>query len=61
CVNHFPSFCLDNNYNHSYGQMSMTNANISYTQSPPPSQQQPQQSTPIINQEKPEPQLIIFD
>ncbi|CAF5124786.1 unnamed protein product, partial [Rotaria magnacalcarata] len=35
--------------------MSMTNANISYTQSPPPSQQQPQQSTPIINQEKPEP------
>ncbi|CAF1370632.1 unnamed protein product [Rotaria magnacalcarata] len=51
----------DNNYNHSYGQMSMTNANISYTQSPPPSQQQPQQSTPIINQEKPEPQLIIFD
>ncbi|CAF4577976.1 unnamed protein product [Rotaria sp. Silwood1] len=49
----------DNNYTHPYGQLPMTNANISYTQQQQPQQQQ--QPTPIVNEEKPEQQLIIFD
>jgi hypothetical protein len=46
-------FChIDKNYMHPSGQNPMTNPNMSYTQ---------QQPTPIVNEEKPEPQLITFD
>ncbi|CAF4266902.1 unnamed protein product [Rotaria sp. Silwood2] len=47
----------DNNYTHPFGQLPMTNANISYTQQ----QQQQQQPTSVVNEEKPEPLLITFD
>jgi hypothetical protein len=43
---------IDNNYNLPSGQMPMTNANMSYMQ---------QQPTPVVNEEKHEPQLITFD
>ncbi|CAF0860899.1 unnamed protein product [Rotaria sp. Silwood1] len=43
----------DNNYMNSTGQILLSNSTMSYSQQ--------QQSVPIINQDKPEPQLIIFD
>lgn len=45
-------FYIDNNYTLPSGQMPMTNANMSYMQ---------QQPTPVVNEEKHEPQLITFD
>ncbi|CAF1607571.1 unnamed protein product [Rotaria sordida] len=49
----------DNNYTHSFGQLPVNNANLTYTQQQ--QQQQQQQPTPVVNEEKPEPQLITFD
>ncbi|UJR37700.1 hypothetical protein I4U23_030395 [Adineta vaga] len=61
----------DNNYNLPPGSMPIpNNVNMSYTQQQQPPQQQQQQqrqheyehqSNPVINEEKPEPQLISFD
>jgi len=45
-------FYIDNNYTLPSGQMPMTNANMPYMQ---------QQPTPVVNEEKHEPQLITFD
>jgi hypothetical protein len=46
-------FYLDNHYNLPSGQLPMTNTNMFY----PPHQQ----STPAVNDQKSEQQLIIFD